>query len=38
LPARNIFPFVDPRIAIDKCPFLRLLANDLLEIAKRLSE
>jgi len=34
--ARNIFPFVDPRIAIDRCPFLRLLANDLLEIARRL--
>jgi hypothetical protein len=36
--ARNIFPFVDPQIAIDNCPFLRLLASDLLEIAKRLSE
>jgi hypothetical protein len=34
--AKNIFPFVDPQIAIDRCPFLRLLANDLLEIAKRL--
>lgn len=34
--AKNIFPFVDPQIAIDQCPFLRLLANDLLEIAKRL--
>jgi len=36
--ARNIFPFVDPQTAIDKCPFLRHLANDLLDIAKRLSE
>lgn len=34
--AKNIFPFVDPQSAIDKCPFLRLLANDLLDIAKRL--
>jgi len=36
--ARNIFPRVDPQIAIDKCPFLRLLASDLLEIAKRLGK
>ncbi len=34
--ARNLFPKVDPQSAIDKCPFLRLLAEDLLEIAKRL--
>ena len=34
--ARNIFPDVDPQIAIDKCGFLRLLAQDLLAIAKRL--
>ena len=34
--AKNIFPFVDPRIAIDGCPFLRLLADDLLAIARRL--
>lgn len=34
--AKNIFPLVDPQTAIDKCPFLKLLAQDLLEIAKRL--
>jgi hypothetical protein len=34
--AKNIFPFVDPKIAIDACPYLGHLANDLLEIAKRL--
>jgi len=34
--ARNHFPAVDPQIAIDKCPFLSLLAQDLLEIARRL--
>lgn len=34
--AKNLFPIVDPQIAIDKCPFLKLLADDLLEIAKRL--
>lgn len=34
--ARNLFPEVDPQSAIDKCPFLKLLAEDLLEIAKRL--
>ena len=33
--AKNLFPIVDPQIAIDKCPFLKLLADDLLEIAKR---
>jgi hypothetical protein len=36
--ARNIFPIVDPQTAINKCPFLRHLANDLLDIAKRLAE
>ena len=34
--ARNIFPDVDPQTAIDKCGFLRLLAQDLPAIAKRL--
>jgi len=34
--ARNIFPTVDPQIAIEKCPYLRALAHDLLEIARRL--
>jgi hypothetical protein len=34
--AKNIFPTVNPQTAIDKCPFLRLLAQDLLEIAGRL--
>jgi hypothetical protein len=32
--ARNIFPVEDPQTAIEKCPFLRLLAEDLLKIAK----
>lgn len=34
--AKNVFPFVDPQIAIDKCPFLRRLASDLLDVANRL--
>ncbi len=34
--AKNIFPNVDPQIAIDKCPYLKLLAEDLLAFAKRL--
>ncbi len=34
--ARNIFPIVAAQTAIDRCPFLKLLAEDLLEIAKRL--
>ncbi len=34
--ARNLFPEVDPQQAIDACPFLKLLAEDLLEIARRL--
>ena len=36
--AKNLFPQVDPQSAIDKCPFLRRLAKDLLEIAKRLQQ
>lgn len=32
--AKNIFPNVDPQIAIDKCPYLKLLAEDLLAVAK----
>jgi len=34
--ARNIFPNVDPRVAIGKCPYLRRLAEDMLEVARRL--
>jgi hypothetical protein len=34
--AKNLFPKVDPEVAIEKCPFLRLLANDLLAIARAL--
>jgi len=34
--AKNLFPVVDPQAAIDKCPFLRLFAEDLLAIARRL--
>lgn len=35
--AKNIFPYVDPQVAIDQCPFLKLLVDDLLEVAKRLA-
>lgn len=34
--AKNIFPFVNPAVAIGKCPFLKRLADDLLAIAERL--
>ena len=34
--AKNLFPNVDPQQAVDACPFLKLLAEDLLEIARRL--
>ena len=34
--AKNIFPRVDPQVAIDKCPYLHALANDLLAVAKQL--
>ena len=34
--AKNIFPFVDPGVAIAKCPHLARLANDMLEVAHRL--
>jgi hypothetical protein len=34
--AMNVFPFVDPRQAIGKCPFLKLLADDLLRLAQGL--
>ena len=34
--AKNLFPTVDPQVAVDHCPFLKLLADDLLEIANRL--
>jgi len=33
---KNLFPTVDPQQAINKCPFLKLLAEDLLAIASRL--
>ncbi len=36
--AKNIFPNVDPQIAINKCPHLKNLADDLLAIAKLLTE
>ena len=32
--AKNLFPKVDQQLAIDKCPYLKLLANDLLSVAK----
>ncbi|NQU21674.1 MAG: DUF4276 family protein [Candidatus Nealsonbacteria bacterium] len=34
--AKNILGRVDPQIAIDKCPHLKQLANDLLRVARRL--
>lgn len=34
--AKNLFPNVDPQQAIDTCPFLKLLVEDLLAIASRL--
>jgi hypothetical protein len=34
--AMNLFPKIDPQIAIDKCPFLQLFAQDLLQVARRL--
>jgi hypothetical protein len=34
--AMNLFPKVDPQVAIDRCPYLKLLANDLLRVAKEL--
>jgi hypothetical protein len=34
--AKNIFPFVDPQTAIDKCPYLRMLAQDMLAVARQL--
>ncbi len=34
--AKNIFPFVDPKIAVGKCPFLKKLTHDLLKVAKQL--
>ena len=34
--AMNLFPSVDPQLAIDRCPYLKLLAEDLLRVAKLL--
>ena len=34
--AKNIFPKVNPQFAIDKCPYLKVLADDLLRIANAL--
>jgi hypothetical protein len=34
--AMNLFPRVDPQIAIDRCPYLRLLMEDLLRVARLL--
>ena len=34
--AKNLFPEVNPQAAVDKCPFLKLLVEDLLRIARRL--
>jgi len=34
--AMNLFPKVDPQVAIDRCPHLKLLAADLLRVARLL--
>jgi hypothetical protein len=34
--AKNLFPKVDPKIAIAMCPNLQLMANELLTIARAL--
>jgi hypothetical protein len=34
--AMNLFPRVDPQVAIDCCPHLKLLAEDLLQVARLL--
>ena len=34
--AKNIFPLVDPGVAIGKCPYLAQMANDMLRVAQRL--
>ncbi len=34
--AMNLFPKVDPQVAINQCPYLKLLAEDLLAVAKLL--
>jgi hypothetical protein len=34
--AMNLFPKVDPRVAINQCPHLKALMKDLLELAQRL--
>ena len=36
--ARNVFPSVDPQVAIAKCPFLRLFVDDLLAVAEELQK
>jgi len=34
--AMNLFPIVDPQVAIDRCPYLKLFMEDLLRFAKLL--
>ncbi len=34
--AKNLFPKVDPQVAIDSCPHLKVLVNDLLRVANLL--
>ncbi len=34
--AMNLFPKIDPQVAIDRCPYLKRLAEDLLLVAKLL--
>jgi len=34
--AMNVFPRLDPQVAIDRCPHLKLLAEDLLGVARSL--
>ena len=34
--AMNLFPKIDPQVAMNQCPYLQLLMQDLLAVAKRL--
>jgi hypothetical protein len=34
--AMNLFPIVDPQVAINQCPHLKLLAEQLLRVAEML--
>jgi hypothetical protein len=34
--AMNLFPKIGPQVAITQCPYLKLLIEDLLALARRL--